>query len=121
MLALEVVGRQQSVPTYVFDEVDAGVGGSAALDLGARLARLAEHAQVLVVTHLGQVAAFADQHLVVTKTSDGQVTASGVRPVSGEERVAEVARMLGGVSDSAAALEHARELLQDHASRLRRG
>ncbi len=115
MLALEVVCAHGEVPTYVFDEVDAGVGGSAALDLGARLAALAQHAQVVVVTHLGQVAAFADHHLVVRKSTDGQVTSSDVHRVDAEERVAEVARMLGGVADSAAALEHARELLEDHA------
>lgn len=115
MLALEVVSAQGDVPTYVFDEVDAGVGGAAALDLGARLARLAKHAQVIVVTHLGQVAAFADSHHVVHKSSDGAITASDVRRVDGAERVAEIARMLGGVTDSAAALEHARELLEEHA------
>lgn len=115
MLALELVSTRSQVPTYVFDEVDAGVGGRAALDLGARLARLARSAQVVVVTHLGQVAAFADHHLVVHKASDGQVTSSGVRVVRGEERVAEVARMLGGVSESTVALDHARELLQEHA------
>lgn len=119
MLALELVcglgsqGGSDSggVPTYVFDEVDAGVGGAAALDLGARLARLAEHAQVVVVTHLGQVAAYADRHLVVRKSTDGQVTRSGVTVVEGQEREAELARMLGGVAESDAALQHARELL----------
>lgn len=116
MLALEIVCAQSQVPTYVFDEVDAGVGGAAALELGARLAQLAEHAQVLVVTHLGQVAAFADRHLMVDKNSDGQVTASAVRVVHGEERVAEIARMIGGDSDSQAALTHARELLSRHTS-----
>ena len=115
MLALELVCGG-TVPTYVFDEVDAGVGGSAALDLGARLARLAEHAQVVVVTHLGQVAAYADRHLVVRKSTDGQVTSSGVVVVDGEEREAELARMLGGVADSGAALEHARELLARRAT-----
>lgn len=114
MLALEVVCADGAVPTYIFDEVDAGVGGAAALDLGARLARLARTAQVLVVTHLGQVAAFADRHLVVHKSSDGAVTASDVREVTGQERVREIARMLGGVSDSDAALEHAAELLAEH-------
>ncbi len=115
MLALELAGRRTTaVPTYVFDEVDAGVGGSAALDLGARLARLAQTSQVIVVTHLGQVAAFADRHLVVHKSSDGQVSASDVRPVEGPARVREIARMLGGVADSEAALEHARELLHQH-------
>lgn len=111
MLALELVCGDGVVPTYVFDEVDAGVGGSAALDLGARLARLAEHAQVVVVTHLGQVAAHADRHLVVRKSTDGQVTSSGVTVVEGQERETELARMLGGVAESAAALQHARELL----------
>ncbi|ANS77561.1 DNA repair protein RecN [Serinicoccus hydrothermalis] len=111
MLALELVCGAGAAPTYVFDEVDAGVGGAAALDLGARLARLARQAQVVVVTHLGQVAAYADQHLVVRKSTDGQVTSSGVVVVDGPEREAELARMLGGVADSGAALEHARELL----------
>lgn len=115
MLALEVVSAQGDVPTYVFDEVDAGVGGAAALDLGARLAALARTAQVIVVTHLGQVAAFADRHHVVHKSSDGAITASDVRAVEGEARVAEIARMLGGVTDSQAALDHARELLEEHA------
>ncbi|GGK73981.1 DNA repair protein RecN [Ornithinimicrobium pekingense] len=117
MLALELVCGDGGVPTYVFDEVDAGVGGSAALDLGARLARLARGgAQVIVVTHLGQVAAYADRHLVVRKSTDGQVTSSGVVAVEGEEREAELARMLGGVADSDAALEHARELLSRRAT-----
>ncbi|MFB9730430.1 DNA repair protein RecN [Ornithinimicrobium kibberense] len=111
MLALEVVCGDDSLPTYVFDEVDAGVGGSAALDLGARLARLARTAQVVVVTHLGQVAAYADRHLVVRKSSDGQVTRSDVVVVDGADRESELARMLGGVADSRAATEHARELL----------
>ncbi|WP_202619349.1 DNA repair protein RecN [Ornithinimicrobium cavernae] len=115
MLALEVVSAQGDVPTYVFDEVDAGVGGAAALDLGARLAALARTAQVIVVTHLGQVAAFADRHHVVHKSSDGAITASDVRSVEGPERVAEIARMLGGVTDSRAALDHARELVEEHA------
>lgn len=115
MLALEVVSAQGDLPTYVFDEVDAGVGGSAALDLGARLAELARTAQVIVVTHLGQVAAFADRHHVVHKSSAGAITASDVRTVDGEDRVAEIARMLGGVTDSRAALEHARELVEQHA------
>ena len=112
MLALELVcGGAGNIPTYVFDEVDAGVGGSAALDLGARLSRLAQTAQVIVVTHLGQVAAYADRHLVVRKSTDGQVTHSGVIEVRGSEREAELARMLGGVADSDAAVQHARELL----------
>ncbi len=115
MLALELVCGG-TVPTYVFDEVDAGVGGSAALDLGARLARLARHAQVVVVTHLGQVAAYADRHLVVRKSTDGHVTSSDVVVVDGQERESELARMLGGVADSGAAIEHARELLARRAT-----
>ncbi|XVX21774.1 DNA repair protein RecN [Actinomycetota bacterium] len=119
MLALEVVagaGAGPGVPTFVFDEVDAGVGGKAALDVGARLAALAEHAQVLVVTHLPQVAAYADRHLVVEKASDGHVTASGIRLVEGTERESELARMMTGV-ESESALEHARELMGTAAAR----
>jgi len=112
MLALEVVTGSGDVPTFVFDEVDAGVGGKAALDVGARLAALAGGAQVIVVTHLAQVAAFADQHLVVRKTDDGHVTASGVVAVTGEERLRELARMMAGTPDSEIAVEHARELLE---------
>ncbi|MEP7034886.1 MAG: DNA repair protein RecN [Dermatophilaceae bacterium] len=111
MLALEVVTGSGDVPTFVFDEVDAGVGGRAALDVGARLAELATSAQVIVVTHLAQVAAYADRHLVVRKTDDGHVTASGVVAVTGQERLRELARMMAGVEDSDVAIEHARELL----------
>jgi DNA repair protein RecN (Recombination protein N) len=111
MLALEVVTGSGDVPTFVFDEVDAGVGGKAALDVGARLAALAVSAQVIVVTHLAQVAAYADRHLVVRKTDDGHITASGVAVATGEDRLRELARMMGGVEDSEVAVEHARELL----------
>jgi DNA repair protein RecN (Recombination protein N) len=111
MLALEVVTGSGDVPTFVFDEVDAGVGGRAALDVGARLAALASSAQVIVVTHLAQVAAYADRHLVVRKSDDGHVTASDVVAVTGEERLRELARMMAGVEDSEVAVEHARELL----------
>ena len=120
MLALEVVTGCGDVPTFVFDEVDAGVGGKAALDVGARLAALAPSAQVIVVTHLAQVAAFADRHLVVRKTDDGHITASGVVAVTGEERLRELARMMAGVEDSEVAVEHARELLAQAASTVRR-
>ena len=116
MLAIEVVTAAGGVPTFVFDEVDAGVGGSAALDIGARLKALAAHAQVLVVTHLGQVAAYADRHLVVRKQHDGHITVSDVAVVEGDERRRELARMLGGVSDSDAALAHVDELLEQVAS-----
>ncbi|MBL1068891.1 DNA repair protein RecN [Streptomyces sp. 7-21] len=112
MLAVEVVFAGASpVPTYLFDEVDAGVGGKAAVEVGRRLARLADNAQVVVVTHLPQVAAFADRHLVVEKTSDGSVTRSGVRLVHGEGRVRELSRMLAGQEDSELARAHAEELL----------
>jgi DNA repair protein RecN (Recombination protein N) len=120
MLALEVVTGSGDVPTFVFDEVDAGVGGKAALDVGARLAALATSAQVIVVTHLAQVAAYADRHLVVRRTDDGHITASGVVAVSGEERLRELARMMAGVEDSDVAIEHARELLAQTGAGLRR-
>ena len=112
MLAIEVATADAgaSVPTFVFDEVDAGVGGRAALDVGSRLAALAAHAQVVVVTHLAQVAVHADRHLVVERSDDGHVTRSMVHEVTGEARVAELARMLGG-SGTDAALEHARDLM----------
>lgn len=120
MLAVEVclVGTDP-VPTMIFDEVDAGVGGRAAIEVGRRLARLAREHQVIVVTHLAQVAAFADHQIVVDRPSadNGTVTGSDVHTVQGEERVRELARMLAG-SDSAAARKHAAELLntaaQDH-------
>ncbi|WP_022883648.1 DNA repair protein RecN [Glaciibacter superstes] len=112
MLAIEVViNVSDPVPTFVFDEVDAGVGGAAAIEIGRRLARLAETAQVIVVTHLAQVAAFAGNHLSVVKDSDGAVTASSVRQLQGDERTAEMARLLSGLPDSASGLEHARELI----------
>jgi DNA repair protein RecN (Recombination protein N) len=118
MLAIEVVGRTAAVPTFVFDEVDAGVGGRAAVDVGARLATLAGQAQVVVVTHLAQVAAFADRHLVVRKSDDGVVTSSNVAVLEGDERLQELSRMMGGDASSTAGLEHARELL-DQAATLR--
>ncbi|MEZ3156040.1 DNA repair protein RecN [Microbacterium sp. BWR-S6Y] len=113
MLAIEVViAGVDPVPTFVFDEVDAGIGGAAAIEVGRRLARLAESSQVIAVTHLAQVAAFAGNHLTVVKGNDGAVTASSVRRLDGAEREAEMARLLSGLSDSDAALTHARELLE---------
>ena len=113
MLAIEVViAGVDPVPTFVFDEVDAGIGGAAAIEVGRRLARLAESSQVIAVTHLAQVAAFAGNHLTVVKGNDGSVTASSVRRLEGAEREAEMARLLSGLSDSDAALTHARELLE---------
>jgi DNA repair protein RecN (Recombination protein N) len=115
MLAVEVVfAGSDPVPVMVFDEVDAGVGGKAAVEVGRRLARLARDHQVLVVTHLPQVAAFADQHLLVVKGSEGPdagvVTRSGVVSLDDEARVAELSRMLAGL-DSGLARGHAEELL----------
>ncbi|PWI42312.1 DNA repair protein RecN [Streptomyces sp. ICBB 8177] len=113
MLAVEVVfAGSDPVPTYLFDEVDAGVGGKAAVEVGRRLARLAKSAQVVVVTHLPQVAAFADRQLLVEKTNDGSVTSSGVKVLDGEERVRELSRMLAGLEDSDTARAHAEELLE---------
>ncbi|MCR2809034.1 MULTISPECIES: DNA repair protein RecN [unclassified Microbacterium] len=112
MLAIEVViASVDPVPTFVFDEVDAGIGGAAAIEVGRRLARLARSSQVIAVTHLAQVAAFANNHLSVVKANDGSVTASDVRRLDGADREAEMARLLSGMPDSAAALSHARELL----------
>ncbi len=111
-LALEVVLASGATgQTFVFDEVDAGVGGAVALEIGRRLARLAEHAQVIVVTHLAQVAAFADAHFVVAKASDGRVTTSGITRVDGAARLDELARMMAGLEGSANAHAHAAELL----------
>jgi DNA repair protein RecN (Recombination protein N) len=113
MLAIEVVfAGADPVPTFVFDEVDAGVGGKAAVEIGRRLARLARLAQVIVVTHLPQVAAFADTHLVVEKTSDGTVVRSGITRLDDVGRVRELSRMLAGLEDSEFGRAHAGELLQ---------
>jgi DNA repair protein RecN (Recombination protein N) len=112
MLAVEVVLASVSSPgTMVFDEVDAGVGGKAAIEVGRRLAKLARNHQVLVVTHLPQVAAFADQHVVVVKDADGSVTTSGLRTLTAGERPSELARMLAGMADSETGIAHAQELL----------
>jgi DNA repair protein RecN (Recombination protein N) len=112
MLAIEVVfAGADPVPTFVFDEVDAGVGGKAAVEIGRRLARLARLAQVIVVTHLPQVAAFADTHLVVEKTGDGSVVHSGISKLDSDGRVRELSRMLAGLEDSEYGRAHAGELL----------
>ncbi|MGH3211565.1 MAG: DNA repair protein RecN [Trebonia sp.] len=121
MLAIEVVfAGADPVPTFVFDEVDAGVGGKAAVEIGRRLAKLARLAQVIVVTHLPQVAAFADNHLVVAKSSDGSITSTSVIRLDHEARVRELSRMLAGLEDSEFGQAHAAELLAmaaDQASR----
>ncbi|CAB4871349.1 unannotated protein [freshwater metagenome] len=112
MLGLEVViAKTRPVGTYIFDEVDAGVGGKAAIEVGKRLHQLSKHSQVIVVTHLPQVAAWAETHFVVKKSSDGVVTQSGVSKLSEPERVDEIARMLAGLEQSLSAKEHAAELL----------
>ena len=113
MLAIEVVIASQSpVGTYVFDEVDAGVGGKAAVEVGRRLAALSQNAQVIVVTHLPQVAVWADTHLVVRKDQFGSITESSVITLNPEERLKEIARMLAGQEESKTAQKHAEELLQ---------
>ena len=120
MLALEVALAGQaatsgasggSLPTMIFDEIDAGVGGKAAVEIGRRLARLARHTQVIVVTHLPQVAAFADTHIQVRKDSHGAVTKASIEVVRGDARRQEIARMLAGQDESDHALAHADELL----------
>ena len=112
MLGLEVViAKSHPVGTYIFDEVDAGVGGKAAIEVGKRLHALAKNSQVIVVTHLPQVAAWADTHFVVRKSSDGSVVQSGVSKLGQSERVEEIARMLAGLEESSSAREHAAELL----------
>ena len=112
MLALEVViAESEPLGTYVFDEVDAGIGGKAAIEVGRRLSALSKNAQVIVVTHLAQVAAWADNHLVVIKSESGVITESSITKVAGAERESEIARMLSGQEESAIAKEHAKELL----------
>ena len=113
MLAVEVaLAGTSPVPTFVFDEVDAGVGGAAAVEVGRRLAELARTSQVLVVTHLPQVAAYADRHVVVQKSHDGTITSSGLTVLDEDAREHELSRMMAGLSGSDTALAHARELLE---------
>lgn len=113
-LALEVVlAADDPGHVFVFDEVDAGIGGAVAVEVGRRLARLAQHSQVIVVTHLAQVAAFASSHWVVSKSSRGEVTVADVRQLDQAEREAELARMMGGLTDSDSGAAHARELLAE--------
>jgi DNA repair protein RecN (Recombination protein N) len=112
MLAIEVVlAKSELAPTFIFDEVDAGVGGAAASEVGKRLAMLARNAQVIVVTHLPQVAAFANRHLRVLKSSSADFTATDVVLLEGEQVVEELARMLSGLSESESGRSHAKELL----------
>jgi DNA repair protein RecN (Recombination protein N) len=112
MLAIEVViASTDTVPTLVFDEVDAGVGGASAIEIGRRLAILAKSAQVIVVTHLPQVAAFATNHLRIIKDTSGAITESTIMRLDGDERVEEMARLLSGTPDSDNARAHAAEML----------
>jgi len=117
MLAIELVlADKQPLPTLIFDEVDAGVGGAAAVELGRRLQRLAENTQVIVVTHLPQVAAFAHHQIRIKKDSSGGFTVSSASEITGAERELELARMLSGNPESEVALQHARELLRESAN-----
>jgi DNA repair protein RecN (Recombination protein N) len=112
MLAIEVViASTDTVPTLVFDEVDAGVGGASAIEIGRRLAILARTAQVIVVTHLAQVAAFATNHLRIVKDTSGAITESTISRLDGDERIEEMARLLSGTPDSDNARAHAAEML----------
>ena len=112
MLAIELVfSKSGASKTMIFDEVDAGIGGAAAIEVGKRLKALAKNHQIVVVTHLPQVAAFADKHLKVEKSASGNITTSSVIELNSGARVTEIARMMAGIQDSASALEHARELL----------
>jgi DNA repair protein RecN (Recombination protein N) len=115
MLAIELVlAGDHPMPTMIFDEVDAGVGGQAAVELGRRLRRLSENTQVIVVTHLPQVAAFAHQQIKVAKEVSGEITKSSVQLLNPADRTRELARMLSGNPDSEVALQHAQELLNSH-------
>ncbi len=113
MLAIELVFSKNASPkTMIFDEVDAGIGGSAAIEVGKRLKALAKNHQIVVVTHLPQVAAFADKHFKVEKSASGNVTTSTVIDLDQETRISEIARMMAGLEESSSALEHARELIE---------
>jgi DNA repair protein RecN (Recombination protein N) len=113
MLALKtVLADAAPVPTLVFDEIDAGIGGRTAHAVGEQIAQLARHCQILCVTHLPQIACRANHHLLIEKHTDGAMTRVAVQPLTGEARVQEIARMLAG-TPTETALQHARELLGD--------
>ena len=115
-LAIQVIASDGStIPTMVFDEVDSGVGGSVAEMVGRRLRELGSDRQVLCVTHLPQVASLADQHFRISKVTDGKATRTGVSELSRDERIEEIARMLGGVEITKKTIEHAAEMLDDAA------
>jgi DNA repair protein RecN (Recombination protein N) len=114
MLALKtILARLDHVPTLVFDEVDAGIGGRVGLQVGETLRRVAAYHQVFAITHLPQIAARAHHHILVSKGARGGVTTADVTVLAGDDRVAELARMLGGDPDSAVSRAHARELLEN--------
>jgi DNA repair protein RecN (Recombination protein N) len=116
MLAIKtIVAQLDHVPTLVFDEVDAGIGGAVALQVGDAIRRVADHHQVFAITHLPQIAARASNHIVVSKDARGGITTAGTVIVNGEERIREIARMLGGDPESRAGQEHAQELLANAA------
>jgi DNA repair protein RecN (Recombination protein N) len=120
-LAIQVVASDGSnIPTMVFDEVDSGVGGGVAEMVGLRLRELGRSRQVFCVTHLPQVASLADQHLRIMKISDGKVTRTGITHLSENERVEEIARMLGGVEITRRTRDHAAEMLQSAATATRK-
>ena len=122
MLALKtILARLDGVPTLIFDEVDAGIGGRVGQQVGAVLRRVAESHQVFAITHLPQIAARAHHHIVVRKGAKGGVTTSDVALVHGDARVDEIARMLGGDAESATSREHARELIAAATGRKKRG
>jgi DNA repair protein RecN (Recombination protein N) len=113
MLALKAtLAREDRVPTLVFDEIDAGIGGRAAQHVALRLRDVARHHQVIVVTHLAAIAAHADHHYYVEKSERDGMAATLVRELHGDDRVSEIARLLGGDPDSRVSLEHARELIR---------
>ena len=113
MLALKTIfARNDNVETLVFDEIDTGIGGEVAVAVGAHIKNLAKNKQIFCITHLASIAVYADNQIKIEKSVSGEITSSNVYPVEGEARVAEIARMLSGDSDTAQSLEHARSLLQ---------
>src|SRR5215207_6521427 len=117
MLALKtILARLDRVPTLIFDEVDAGIGGRVGLQVGETMRRVATYHQVFAITHLPQIAARAHHHILVSKGARGGVTTADVAVLDGEPRIAEVARMLGGDPESDVSRAHARELLENAAT-----
>ena len=113
MLAFELVlSKGRTMGTLIFDEIDTGIGGEAALVIGQRLSQLSKDFQIIVITHLAQVAVWAENHYVVNKTSDGQYVNSSLQLVTGQERIGEIARMLSGQGELDVAKDHARQLLE---------